>query len=398
MTYNRTVSDVFSYGNATVSLLLAIIIVFANFSIILIFVKFKKVRDMNNTAVTLLSIGDMLRGTVVMLPKIYNHFALATSLVGVLCYPTAITSAFSFVFNPMILAMIAVIRYCKISPSVNRYILITEKRFKIAVCSIFLTSIFFAFLPIMGVGEYNYSPSHGVCFTDWRESNKPFRIIFYIIVVGLAFPILTVCYALLYWELRKHTINILSNYKTRGSQSEDSSTAIDTPKKVTSTVKKSEAGEIQNTPTISIQGEQVEYSKENGNGSVFITDREISVDGNSDMPSTMGDTYDDNRMNRQMNTVAKKLSKQDYQVTKLMIIIFIAYCVCWIPAAVVNIMAFATGGQTNLGPEVYYIIVTLVEVKSALNPLIYGLGNRKYRRAFKKLVKTYLHLPPCWNQ
>ena len=67
-----------------------------------------------------------------------------------------------------------------------------------------------------------------------------------------------------------------------------------------------------------------------------------------------------------------------------MIIVFVAYCICWIPATVVNIIALA---KTSSVPDTWLIIiVTMVELNSALNPLIYGFGNRQYRKAFKKMT------------
>ncbi|XP_057292509.1 melanopsin-like [Hydractinia symbiolongicarpus] len=336
-----------AYGNGIVSFFLVLIVIFGNLSIIVIYVKFKKVRDMNNTAVTLLSFGDFLRGTIVMPTKIFNQLTLANSLAEPLCQLTALTSAFSFVFNPMVLAMIAIIRYCKISPNVSRTFLITERRFNIACFIIFMISIAFACLPTWGVGIYDYSIYHGVCFTDWSPENRVFRTIFYSIVVGLAFPILTTCYTLLFVELRRHKNNVLSSYNVNGSQSENSFTGVEIPRKHTVTFRKSESGEHQRVRTVSNLSIEVNIQNEiqspikdgsiSKNGPTVITTNEIAVIVTSE--TTVCDAYDHNRLNMQRQRVAKHLSKQEYQVTKLMIMIFIAYCVCWIPAAVVNIAA-----------------------------------------------------------
>ena len=84
----------------------------------------------------------------------------------------------------------------------------------------------------------------------------------------------------------------------------------------------------------------------------------------------------------------KQIWKQERQVTRLMMVIFIAYCLCWIPAAIVNAMALYHKHKANDKIPLIskYVIVTLVELKCALNPLIYGLGNRKYRRALKDML------------
>ena len=82
----------------------------------MVYVRFKKLRNMNNTTVTMLSICDIMRGVFVMLIKTYNHYTLATDLIEPLCSITAVASAFTFVFNPLLLALIAFIRYSKIIP------------------------------------------------------------------------------------------------------------------------------------------------------------------------------------------------------------------------------------------------------------------------------------------
>ena len=70
-----------------------------------------------------------------------------------------------------------------------------------------------------------------------------------------------------------------------------------------------------------------------------------------------------------------------------MMIIFVAYCLCWIPAAVINALALYRKHKAHETiPLIYkYVIVTLIELKCALNPLIYGLGNRKYRKALRDI-------------
>ena len=69
----------------------------------------------------------------------------------------------------------------------------------------------FAILPYFGVGVYAYSNSHGVCFTNWESENREFRIVLYSVVVGVAFPVLTLFYTKLYFVLRQRKTCILAN-------------------------------------------------------------------------------------------------------------------------------------------------------------------------------------------
>ena len=153
---------------------------------------------MNNAIVTFLSICDLIRGVVIMLIKTYNHYTLATNLMEPLCTITTATSAFTFVFNPLLLALIAVVRYLKIVPWNVPLLSLTFKKIYTCLLSLAILAMVFAILPYFGVGVYTYSNSHGVRFTNWESENREFRIVFYSVVVGVAFRVLTLCYTKLY--------------------------------------------------------------------------------------------------------------------------------------------------------------------------------------------------------
>merc|ERR1712013_188019 len=110
----------------------------------------------------------------------------------------------------MILALIGVVRYCKVVPWTERSLKFSEKQFYSSVAVVFLVAVVFASLPIFVpmAGQYRYSPSRGVCFTDWRQENEIFRTLFYVLVIGMAFPVLSVCYVMLFKSLREHNKRI----------------------------------------------------------------------------------------------------------------------------------------------------------------------------------------------
>ena len=152
-------SDLSYRINASVTLVLSMFVIFGNSAIILVFACNKRVRNLNNQAVILLAITDFLRGTIVMLPKIYTHYTLTKNLPQPLCGFTAVFSAFTFFFHPMVLAMIACIRYLVIKPWTRGSLFLSEKRLKVAFVLIFSFAVLFSVLPFMGVGEYKFSPT-----------------------------------------------------------------------------------------------------------------------------------------------------------------------------------------------------------------------------------------------
>lgn len=359
--YSDSSLETVSYVNATVTLILAFGAIFANFVILVIYYKNKDVRNMNNVIVTFLSMCDLIRGVVIMLIKTYNHYTLAVNLIEPLCTITAVTSAFTFVFNPLLLALIAVVRYLKIVPWNIPLLSLTFKKIYICLFSLAIIALVFAILPFFGVGVYAYSNSHGVCFTNWENENREFRIVFYSVVVGVAFPVLTLCYTKLYFVLRQHKTCVLANY------SSDPRTSTKSQQKEKS-FKKNES--MSRTLLTLFQDKRRQQSCESTSENINVLNYQTTRKAEC-------------RCSFSKSSVAKILSEQEYQVSKILIIIFVAYCICWMPAAVVNVIALAKPNQ--IADVWFYVIVTMVELKTTINPIIYGLGNRSYRKHFRKM-------------
>lgn len=356
------------YIDAAVTVFILIFAVFGNLVIITIYICFKQVRNMNNLVVTVSSMTDLLRAIVVMTIKTYNQLTLKDELIEPLCTITAITSAFTFVVSPLLLALIAFIRYNVIVPSITQRFRLTYKILYFMIAAIIATSSLFAILPMLGVGCYIYSIHHGVCFTPWIPRNLAFRVIIYILGVGISFPVLTVCYVKLFLLFRKHKHVMESNRKFP---------RITFTKTQSSTAISHERGSITMKVEIDITEERMSHIRANIDDESRKTSK-IAMICKSKTEKNSTCTSNPNM------AFSNKGFSQEYRTTTLMIIVFIAYCLCWIPATVVNIVALA---KTNSVPDTWLIIiVTMTELNSALNPLIYGFGNRQYRKAFKKMT------------
>ena len=534
-----------------------------------------------------------------MVPKIVTHLMVMDNLPQPVCGITAVFSAFTFFFHPMVLAMIACIRYFFIVPWTTRARFLTLPRLRVAFGTIFSFAVVFSVLPYCGVGVYKYSKYHGVCFADWEPDNRIFRSIFYIFVIGVAFPVLTFSYTKLFLVLRAHNrdmkaviqknqfsfrnpqfnkirsesarpaepddgdekrdvsqqfemkvikegeesatekrtttstqtksrsfsaIEFTEFSKLRGQQQQRQEnvttntalscsgsnsgywetklggthqqvkakiTTIDflkitkkTEKRIyrtmtlstSSTAKSSKSYEAEHqqqqldqiyrtksnatslTAAIALDSCTGDYHPCDDNDSesdasvctlnevttttttttvtkrkkkshrVVFKNSENTLSKNNadnkDEKNSLEDERNDsfsrseknskscNRYTNALTTIPPvtdfqspsdkiikitetssskrnrtKLSKQEYQMTKLMIFIFLAYIVCWFPAAIVNVAALI---DTCNVPKIWYcVIVTMVELKSCLNPLIYGIGNRQYRAKIKVFFKKY---------
>lgn len=482
------VTDVQLNINVGLSAVITCITIPGNFLLLLIFYKYKNLRDQNNTAITMLSLTDFLRGCIVMTSKIHNQLGRVEELNRAVCHITAIVCAFSFVFCPLILALISFVRYCKIVPRGDKCWQFNNRIFHSLSCVLLLTAVLFSILPFIGVGNYAYSASHGVCFADWREVNKVYRTIFYVLVIGIAFPVLTISYTMLYMALRKHNKAFVSKHcidksisHPKGASSfstvatlsitiaeedicgldnddstvpqnqykgiyevdiDEDTTQLPKCKQGTYEVNKNlkcntvprpeytgifEIDNLENyngtsgtqlnftthilTPIpehfedSSISSSEEEKDKDSSQMTENEKEEEVDIfaekksniavitkprEGHVSPPAqplsnTNKDMKKVNKKMKQASGFIKNLSKQECQVTKSLIFIFIAYVVCWFPAALVNVISLYHAKHI---PEIwYYIIVSMVELKSALDPVIYGLGNRRYQNALKCMAR-----------
>lgn len=124
--------------NANIALLIVItsVTIPGNLLLLLIFLWYKNLRDLNNTAISMLSLTDLIRGCIVMTIKIHNQLTRAHGLNPYLCHITAFICAFSFLFSPLMLAIISLVRFCKIFPQSFRRCQMNNKFF-------YFISIFF---------------------------------------------------------------------------------------------------------------------------------------------------------------------------------------------------------------------------------------------------------------
>ena len=357
----KTLGKDLLYINVAANIGIAFFATFGNLLIVIIFLKHKKLRNLNNAAITLLAISDFVRGSFVVNTKIYNQLRFASKttrpLLGKpICALTALASGFTLVFSPMLLALIAMIRYFIIVPSEVGREKFTKTKFKVTVLVMFSVATGFAVLPYMKVGKYRYTQSHGVCFTDWCDDNRTYRMIFYIIVIGVSFPILTVCYVTVFIALHKYCKEMSRSFKKTTHKDIKSS----------------------NNPATDPTKQCKEDLLENDDQQEGIP-KDVIV-GN---PKHQENIDQENKSDLN-NSLIERISKRENQITRVVLMIFLAFCICWLPACVVNIIAI---DDVEILPiEWFYFIDTMVQLKCAIDPILYGLGNRNYWKASKRII------------
>ena len=76
---------------------------------------------------------------------------------------------------------------------------------------------------------------------------------------------------------------------------------------------------------------------------------------------------------------------EEVKITKTVSLVFLAFVLCWIPVGVIDFMDVSRGFPSH--PRQVYVFQTFMTfLSSTINPFIYGLTSRKFRREYKKLV------------
>ncbi|XP_068757806.1 melatonin receptor type 1A-like [Montipora capricornis] len=88
---------------------------------------------------------------------------------------------------------------------------------------------------------------------------------------------------------------------------------------------------------------------------------------------------------RNGNTRKVSLSIEDIKVTKILFATVVGFIFCWIPISVLNVVDHFLGSGWDLTRETYYMYSIFGISSSAINPIIYGVMNPSYRKAYLRL-------------
>ena len=81
----------------------------------------------------------------------------------------------------------------------------------------------------------------------------------------------------------------------------------------------------------------------------------------------------------------QKSIAEEIKITKLLFAVVITFLICWTPAFTIEFLDILQGGYT-LQRQVYLILTFTASANAAINPMIYGLTQKRFRQAYKKLL------------
>ena len=90
---------------------------------------------------------------------------------------------------------------------------------------------------------------------------------------------------------------------------------------------------------------------------------------------------------RNGNTRPVTLLLEDVKLTKILFATVVGFIICWSPVLVLDIVDTFLGTGWHLPREIYYMYTIFGTTSSAINPIVYGVMNPSYRRAYMRLFR-----------
>ena len=79
-----------------------------------------------------------------------------------------------------------------------------------------------------------------------------------------------------------------------------------------------------------------------------------------------------------------KISSEEIRLTRTLFVTVLEYLICWTPVVIIDFVEMGVG-DWSLSRGVYFFYTNIGLVSSSINPIIYGLLNRTFRREYKRI-------------
>ena len=377
--------------NAGINIIIAGVGITLNALIIFAFCRIKSLRTVNNTFLCELAAADFIKSIMILCVKVHNQLNDKNGVPKFYCQLSGVIITMTTLMSVLLLAAIGLGRYFKIVRWRSFEKLFSRRKMILYCGGIVVAAFIPTLLPLSGLGKFTFSKFHGVCFATWAKGNAPFRSLFYVYTIGFSFPILIFCYTRIFAKLRKHSRAMQARAKNGQPAEEFSDGATSEAEGKVNSSGKASIGYNND-----VSKEKVERLTSNDSTADLVlsvtetkfTEGGKSAEANANEGDHINQAVSDNPCKKMINqdekrAKRKRFSEREIQVTKVMFAVVIAYAVCWFPAFFITIVTLS--GLAKPSPNAFHVIVTCVELKILLNPLIYGLWNPQFRNAFKSL-------------
>lgn len=98
-------------------------------------------------------------------------------------------------------------------------------------------------------------------------------------------------------------------------------------------------------------------------------------------------TFMAKRKNSAIPDQSTTLNVEEVKIAKTLFVTVLAFITCWTPIAIIDMIDTYTSHTVNTPRQIYLTYIYLAYGSSSVNPFIYGILNRAFRKEFLKILK-----------
>lgn len=326
----------------------------------LIIYRTRKLRTISNAFILSLNSADLLV-SVVNMPTTVIAIAMGR-------WPFSSQACQVFGFFNMFTLVQSVLSLCNIS--INRYVIVcrpfkfhsiyTTKRSALMIAGCIFISIMISTPPLYGWAEYGYVDEQYFCFCLWPKS--PSYAFFMIgACFGIPLAVMAICNILIFTTVRaskKRTARASKSSRTTGKtiSIQETSSDTDTQSK--------------------FEQEKQEKAKNGKDMDVQADDIQVDIsDSNTEFS---------NDVKKQLSKMSRgKVKADDIRLALALAICIVCFFISWFPFCISMLLGIYSPNSTS--NDFHLATLLIGYANSCMNPVIYGVVNKKIGEGFKDL-------------
>ena len=350
-----------------------------NFCVLYAIKRFKTLRTVPNYFIASLSLADVLYAIFGSPSMIATTISKGWVLGDFYCNVIGIINTLSCTASITTLVAISVNRYIAVSRPFRIIRIYTFRNTILIIIMIWFASLLFSAPPLFGWS--NFTPGSNFCVIDARihPSYTIMLTVTHYISPAILQPI---CYYKIY-KILKMRNKIFSTDPEHTLKNK--SKIHPAPIKELNNVPKKKQGDVcsrvQKNPK-SVQKYTVnDNSNENQNGDL----RKVKVFCSNSIELPNDAKRSAVSRNRAEKIELYKILTREAKTTAIMVAVVIAFYVCWTPLAIASILYAFSLQPSEFGLVTFAFVIA--STNGVINPLIYGVMNKKFRRAYKTIFR-----------
>ena len=350
-----------------------------NFCVLYAIKRFKTLRTVPNYFIASLSLADVLYAIFGSPSMIATTISKEWVLGDFYCNVIGIINTLSCTASITTLVAISVNRYIAVSRPFRIVRIYTFRNTILIIIMIWFASLLFSAPPLFGWS--NFTPGSNFCVIDARihPSYTIMLTVTHYISPAILQPI---CYYKIY-KILKMRNKIFSTDPEHTLKNK--SKIHPAPIKELNNVPKKKQGDVcsrvQKNPK-SVQKYTVnDNSNENQNRDL----RKVKVFCSNSIELPNDAKRSAVSRNRAEKIELYKILTREAKTTAIMVAVVIAFYVCWTPLAIASILYAFSLQPSEFGLVTFAFVIA--STNGVINPLIYGVMNKKFRRAYKTIFR-----------